>query len=81
MNGAAEAVTVPEVIVALDYPDQEAAFELVGRLPEGTWYKVGLELFTRGGPPLVRRLRQFTFRQHFRITAEFPRPSECTRCS
>jgi len=56
MNGAAEAVTVPEVIVALDYPDPDSAFELVGRLPEGTWYKVGLELFTRGGPPVVRRL-------------------------
>jgi orotidine-5'-phosphate decarboxylase len=56
MNGEAEAVSVPEVIVALDYPDPEAAFELVERLPEGTWYKVGLELFTRGGPPVVRRL-------------------------
>lgn len=56
MNGAAEAVTVPEVIVALDYPDPETAFELVERLPEGTWYKVGLELFTRSGPPVVRRL-------------------------
>lgn len=56
MNGEAEAVSVPEVIVALDYPDPEAAFELVGRLPEGTWYKVGLELFTRAGPPVVRRL-------------------------
>ena len=56
MNGAAEAVTVPEVIVALDYPDPDSAFELVERLPEGTWYKVGLELFTRSGPPVVRRL-------------------------
>ena len=49
-------MTVPEVIVALDYPDPETAFELVERLPEGTWYKVGLELFTRSGPPVVRRL-------------------------
>ena len=47
---------VPEVIVALDYPDPEPAFALVDRLPEGTWYKVGLELFTRAGPPVVRRL-------------------------
>jgi orotidine-5'-phosphate decarboxylase len=46
----------PEVIVALDYPEPEAAFGLVERLPEGTWYKVGLELFTRSGPPVVRRL-------------------------
>ena len=56
MNGEVEAVAAPEVIVALDYPDPESAFGLVGRLPEGTWYKVGLELFTRGGPPVVRRL-------------------------
>lgn len=56
MNREAGARSVPEVIVALDYPDTESAFELVGRLPEGTWYKVGLELFTRGGPPVVRRL-------------------------
>ncbi len=56
MSGAAEATSVPEVIVALDYPDPQSAFDLVGRLPAGTWYKVGLELFTRGGPPVVRRL-------------------------
>jgi len=51
-----EATSVPEVIVALDYPDPEPAFELVRSLPAGTWYKVGLELFTRAGPPVVRRL-------------------------
>ncbi len=45
-----------EVIVALDYPDPESAFELVRRLPAETWVKVGLELYTRGGPPVVRRL-------------------------
>jgi len=47
---------IPEVIVALDFADPESAFELVDRLPGDTWYKVGLELFTRAGPPLVRRL-------------------------
>jgi orotidine-5'-phosphate decarboxylase len=47
---------VPEIIVALDYPDPDLAFALVDRLPEGTWYKVGLELFTRAGPSVVRRL-------------------------
>ena len=46
----------PEVIVALDYADPEPAWELVRRLPERTWFKVGLELFTRGGPPVVERL-------------------------
>jgi len=47
---------VPDVIVALDYPDPDAAWELVERLPADTWYKVGLELFTRAGPPIVERL-------------------------
>lgn len=48
--------TAPEVIVALDVPEPEAAFALVERLPPGTWVKVGLELFTRAGPPVVERL-------------------------
>ncbi len=47
---------MPDVIVALDFPDPETAWELVERLPAGTWYKVGLELFTRAGPPVVERL-------------------------
>jgi orotidine-5'-phosphate decarboxylase len=47
---------VPDVIVALDYPDPDMAWELVERLPEDTWYKVGLELFTRAGPPVVERM-------------------------
>jgi len=55
-TGTAGSRAVPEVIVALDYSDPEQAFALVDRLPEGTWYKVGLELFTRAGPPVVRRL-------------------------
>ena len=47
---------VPDVIVALDFPDPETAWDLVKRLPVDTWYKVGLELFTRAGPPIVERL-------------------------
>ena len=46
----------PEVIVALDFPEPDEAFRLVERLPAGTWVKVGLELFTRAGPPVVERL-------------------------
>lgn len=46
----------PEVIVALDFPDPESAWSLVEQLPEDTWYKVGLELYTRAGPPVVERL-------------------------
>ena len=56
VNGVREGRSGPEVIVALDYPDPEAAFDLVDRLPPGTWYKVGLELFTRSGPAVVHRL-------------------------
>ncbi len=55
-GGEAERRYAPEVIVALDYPDPDAAFRLVEMLPEETWYKVGLELFTLGGPTVVRRL-------------------------
>ncbi len=46
----------PEVIVALDVPDEAAALELAGRLPGDTWVKVGLELFTAAGPGVVERL-------------------------
>jgi orotidine-5'-phosphate decarboxylase len=46
----------PEVIVALDVSSPEDAWNLVTRLPESTWFKVGLELFTRAGPTVVERL-------------------------
>jgi len=46
-----------EVIVALDHGSDAEALELVDRLGEaGTFYKVGLELYTRGGPDVVRVL-------------------------
>jgi len=45
-----------EVIIALDYPDTKSAWHMVERLPEGQWFKVGLELFTVAGPNFVRRL-------------------------
>jgi len=45
----------PEVIVALDVSNPEDAWNLVTRLPENTWFKVGLELFTRAGPTVVER--------------------------
>jgi orotidine-5'-phosphate decarboxylase len=49
----------PEVIVALDVPSRESALRLVDELAEaGTFYKVGLELFTREGPAIVRDLRE-----------------------
>ena len=45
-------------IVALDVPSSEAALALVDRLGDACrFYKVGGELFTREGPPIVRALR------------------------
>lgn len=46
----------PEVVVALDVPGPAPARELVERLPAGTHYKVGLELFAAAGPGFVREL-------------------------
>lgn len=46
-----------EVIVALDYPSAEEALSMVERLgPSATFYKVGLELYTRSGPGVVESL-------------------------
>jgi orotidine-5'-phosphate decarboxylase len=48
-----------EIIVALDVPTAADARRLVARLgPELEFVKVGLELFTREGPPVVRMLRE-----------------------
>jgi len=46
--------TGPRVIVALDFPDREAADRLVAQLrPEDCRLKVGFELFTAVGPEFV----------------------------
>ena len=46
-----------KIIVALDYPDAQEAMQLVERLvPDLCRLKVGKELFTRAGPPLVETL-------------------------
>ena len=48
---------MPEIIVALDYPDAPQALRLVDDLgPEADFFKVGLELFIREGPPIVEAL-------------------------
>jgi len=48
-----------EVIVALDVPNEAGALDLVDRLGEDlAFVKVGLELYTREGPAVVRRLRE-----------------------
>lgn len=47
-----------EIIVALDLPSREQAFDLVERLGDSiTFYKVGSPLFTRAGPQFVTELR------------------------
>jgi orotidine-5'-phosphate decarboxylase len=48
-----------EIIVALDLPSEEEALGFVDRLGDAIdFYKVGSPLFTRVGPPFVRRLRE-----------------------
>lgn len=46
-----------DVIVALDYPSADEALAMVEQLGQpATFYKVGLELYTRGGPSVVESL-------------------------
>jgi orotidine-5'-phosphate decarboxylase len=47
----------PQIIVALDYAEQQTAFALVEQLdPRLCRLKIGKEMFTRFGPPFVTRL-------------------------
>lgn len=52
-----------ELIVALDYTDAEHALA-AAKMVQGTplWMKVGLELFTREGPDVVRALQKMQFK-------------------
>ena len=51
-------MTVPEVIVPLDFRDRADALAMVDLLGGACdIYKVGLELYTSGGPDVVRELR------------------------
>ncbi|MEH2165942.1 MAG: orotidine-5'-phosphate decarboxylase [Nostoc sp.] len=45
------------VIVALDVPDEQAAIALIDRLPQVSFWKVGLELFTSTGPKILEVLK------------------------
>lgn len=50
---------MPEIAIALDVPDRERALDLAGRLGvEDRLFKVGLELFSREGPVVIRELRE-----------------------
>lgn len=46
------------VIVPLDVPDLDAAIALLDRLPEVTFWKVGLELFVATGSEILKVLKQ-----------------------
>lgn len=47
-----------KIIVALDVPTDDAAFKLIDDLGDAVrFYKVGLQLFTKFGPALVRRVK------------------------
>jgi len=55
-------VAGPRIIVALDYPDGATALALVRRLaPDLCRLKIGKELFTAAGPPLVEALIRARF--------------------
>ncbi|MBW4644452.1 MAG: orotidine-5'-phosphate decarboxylase [Goleter apudmare HA4340-LM2] len=45
------------IIVALDVPDLESAIALVDQLPDVSFWKVGLELFTSTGPAILEVLK------------------------
>src|SRR5688500_19866104 len=45
-----------DLILALDLPDRGSALALLDRLPALRWVKVGSQLMTAEGPPLVREL-------------------------
>jgi orotidine-5'-phosphate decarboxylase len=48
-----------KIIVALDAPDLTSALHLVDELDDAvTWVKVGLQLFTAEGPPVVRAMKE-----------------------
>lgn len=46
------------LILALDRPDAASALALAATIDELRWVKVGLELFTAAGPPVVGALRE-----------------------
>jgi orotidine-5'-phosphate decarboxylase len=54
-----ESVTTKDkIIVALDLPSVAAARNLISTLgPEVSWYKIGLQLFSFGGPAFVQEMK------------------------
>ena len=55
-------MTQSNIIVALDYPDSNAALHMADQLdPARCRLKIGKELFTRSGPDIVKMLQQKGF--------------------
>ncbi|MEH2183823.1 orotidine-5'-phosphate decarboxylase [Nostoc sp.] len=50
-------MTNDKIIVALDVPDEQSAIALIDRLPQVSFWKVGLELFTSTGPKILEVLK------------------------
>lgn len=46
------------IIIPLDVPTEAAAVALLDRLPQATFWKVGLELFVSTGPSLLKILKE-----------------------
>ncbi|MBV8883801.1 MAG: orotidine-5'-phosphate decarboxylase [Chroococcidiopsidaceae cyanobacterium CP_BM_RX_35] len=46
-----------QIIVPLDVPDQAAAITLMAKLPQVSFWKVGLELFVSSGPKILELLK------------------------
>lgn len=49
---------IDQIIVPLDAPTQEDAIALIDRLPQVSFWKVGLELFVACGPIILEELKQ-----------------------
>ncbi|HAT15792.1 MAG TPA: orotidine-5'-phosphate decarboxylase, partial [Microcoleaceae bacterium UBA11344] len=47
-----------KIIVALDVASQEDAIALLDKLPDVSFWKVGLELFVSSGPGILEILKQ-----------------------
>ncbi len=52
-------ITIPaqKIIIALDGMDKTNVFNLLEKIPEVVWVKVGLELFVSEGPDILSRLK------------------------
>lgn len=48
-----------KVIVALDYPDLKSSSKLIRLFSKPTWFKIGLELFTKEGIEAIKFLKKF----------------------